>query len=175
MVQVSEMIAAINTSITGTELTCDTLVGHFVQRKDTLEYGIKYDYYTSCNHKARDFCVLEKQDCSVSETSEPPSLKCPKTGRNKRCEKFLWSEINSEEEVPGQDPKPKQFCVALDTYSNASHDIDSCGNYAASRLWFQKSNEQMFNEITRNFKGNQHLFFHLEVEVLIEILFIMKG
>ena len=165
MVQVSEMVAAINTSITGTELTCDTLVGRFVQRTNTLEYGIEYDHYASCTYKARDFCVLEKQDCSISDTSEPAALKCPTSGRNKRCEKFLWSDIKWKEVGPGQPPTPKQFCVALNTYSNASHDIDSCGNYAASRIWFQKANEKLFNEITRTFKGNQYLLFHCKVEV----------
>ena len=140
------MVAEVKTSIAKKEPICDTLVGRFVQQSDTMDHVIKYDYHASCTHQVRDFCVLEKQVCSDAGKADASSIECPKTGRNKRCEQFVWSEIKS-----GND----RVCLAQNTDWKATHDKDSCRNYAASRLWFRKSTgKKLFDEITKNFKGN---------------------
>ena len=146
------MIAAINNSVQNTEMICDSLVGRFVQQNDTLEYVIQYDHYSSCSLQIRDFCVLEKKDCTASKAPSPDQLKCPEFGRNRKCEKFTWQTI----ELAGKGVAP--VCLTLNINQNTSHNINLCDSYSGTRIWLQNPNhinrnQDWFGKMVENFKG----------------------
>ena len=132
----------------------DALIGQFMPHPMTGEAVIMYDHINWYDHMERDFCILEKTDCSRTGTSSSDSvseeLECPKIGKNKQCSEFSWSEINWQE-----DGRQRRFCVAPNTAANALftmsalHDRNTCGDYGATRLWFRTSNAaEMFSAIT---------------------------
>ena len=154
------------------ELVCGGLVGRFVQRNQTtLEYGIEYDHFPSCTHTARDFCVLEKEDCSTSKTSDASANKCPTSGRGNRCEKFSWSEITFVEKTKkdkgdysnDQEQKTTSICVAVRANYNISHDRNGCRNHLAARLWFEKdSGEELLRQIAKQLEGNSDYLSNID-------------
>ena len=160
------MVEAMDAALSKREKVCDTLIGRFVQKEDSLEYGIEYDYNPSCSQQARDFCVLQKEDCmaskEVEETSDDTQLECPISGRNRMCEKFYWHKITAE-----HDESP--YCLAVNVYSNATHNVSSCENHAANRLWFptveEGSKDKFLRELVEELQGS----FKLVRDGVIEI------
>ena len=149
----------------------DVLLGRFAPHPQTQENAITVRLEENPDYAVRDFCILEKTDCSsnsdTSQNSESVNtLECPKSSKNKKCGEFEWDKIGFEE-----DGLARQFCFALHTGNSdmepqngppprdALHDRNSCGDYGATRLWFRKSNgEKMFETmIGRLPRGNNLL------------------
>ena len=123
----------------------------------------------------RDFCILEKTDCSSKpETSEnnpkPTNLECPDVSKNKQCGEFKWAEIKWDEEGGMK----RQACVAMDTSGDnlwipkqsALHDRNSCGDYGATRVWFRKSNaDEMFKALTTQLSQGKNYCLIVMVDI----------
>ena len=141
----------------------DALVGFFGSHPITQEISLQVDLAWSHSDERRDFCMLEKLDCSskadtVETSSESANkLECPDFNKNRQCGKFEWDEYHFT-----KDQLERKYCIAWSTISSkdshisrevALHDRDSCGDYGSTRLWFRKSdNEEMFNVLIDQLK-----------------------
>ena len=158
----------------------DALIGHFGENPSTQENAILVRLADDPNRLARDFCFLEKTDCSgssdTSQSSDTPTvLECPEFSKNKKCGKFQWDEIEFEE-----DGLERKFCFAMNLEAKDSwnpetvkHDSNSCSDYGATRLWFRETNgETMFDEMIHKLRrGNTLQLYrnHLVSPPIIDI------
>ena len=160
-------------AIKNRELIGDVLLGRFQPHPTTQENTILVRLADNADYPARDFCILEKTDCSSqSDTSQNSqstnTLECPDLNKNKKCGKFEWEEIGFEE-----DGLARKFCFAKNTgksdtdpisgppLNDALHDSNSCGDYGATRLWFRKSNgEIMFEKMIDQLSTGNNLLLH---------------
>ena len=144
----------------------DALVGFFGSHPITQEISLQVDLAWSHSDERRDFCMLEKLDCSSqADTVETSSesvdkLECPDFNKNRQCGKFEWDEYHFT-----KDQLERKYCIAWSTISSkdshisrevALHDRDSCGDYGSTRLWFRTSDkEEMFNALIDQLKSRK--------------------
>ena len=135
----------------------DALVGMFAPHPQTQENAITVQLAWSHSEEARDFCILEKIDCSSKTDGENEGsesvdqLECPDSSKNKQCGTFEWDDYSFT-----KDQLERKYCIAWSTISRDSniprevaiHDRDSCGDYGATRLWFRRSDaDEMFKAL----------------------------
>ena len=157
IVKMAELERRMNESIHYRTGISDALVGMFAPHPQTQENAITVQLAWSHTEEARDFCILEKIDCSSktdegNEGSESvDQLECPDSSKNKQCGTFEWDAYSFT-----KDQLERKYCIAWSTISRDSniprevaiHDRDSCGDYGATRLWFRRSDgDEMFKAL----------------------------
>ena len=135
----------------------EALVGKFDAHPQTGENSITIHLADAFSVVHRDFCALEKIDCSSQSNVDDTNgelmddLSCPGSSKNKQCGEFKWAEYGFS-----KDGLEKQYCIAMSTVSPESglrqevalHDRDSCGDYGATRLWFRSyDGNEMFEAL----------------------------
>ena len=136
----------------------DVLIGHFSKHNETGERIISVRLESSPGELLRDLCWVEKEDCRSKKESKEniaSRRRCPARSTTRKCNTFKWDQIEFDERG-----EARTFCIAKNTdkeislpddpmnASYAMHDRNTCGDLAATRIWFKKSNGQkMFHSL----------------------------